>query len=162
MNPDSAPTPKCEARGDDGQMSILLVGMMATALLLILGVLAATAVQLCRIQLLDVADAAALDAADAVAEESVYDEGLTDGVPLTTPTVIAAAGEHLATREQPSRVLSWSLQPGTGSPDGRTAVVRLQGQAAVPVISQALDVFGGSITVTVESRARSDLDEALG
>jgi len=145
-------------RGDDGQVSILLIGMMATALTLILGVVAATSVQLSRIQLLDAADAAALDAADAVAEERVYGEGLDDGVPVTTDTVVTAAGEHLARRERPSRVAAWTLLPGTGSPDGRTAVVRLQGQAAVPVIGRALAVFAGPITITVESRARSDLD----
>jgi len=143
-------------------MSVLLVGMMATALLLILGVLAATSVQLCRIQLLDAADAAALDAADAIAEDAVYGEGVDEGVPITTATVVAAAGEHLAARERPSRVAAWSLASGTGSPDGRTAVVRLQGQAEVPVISRALEVFDGSITVTVDSRARSDLDGATG
>ena len=143
---------------DEGQVSVLLVGMLATALTLILGVVAATSIQLSRIQLLDAADAAALDAADAVSEESVYREGVDEGVPLTTQTVLSAAGEHLASREQPPGVTTWSLLPGTGSPDGRTAVVRLQGQAAVPVMSQALEVFGGSITVTVESRARSELD----
>jgi len=133
--------------------------MMATALTLILGVLAATAVQLSRIQLLDAADAAALDAADAVAVESVYREGVSNGVPLTTRTVVAAAGEHLAGRARPARVASWTLLPGTGSPDGRTAVVRLQGQVAVPVIGRGLEVFGDPVTITVVSRARSDLDE---
>jgi len=143
---------------EQGQISILLLGMMVTALTLILGVVAATSVQLSRIQLLDAADAAALDAADAVAEEGVYGEGLGNGVPLTTDTVMEAAGEHLARRERPSRVTAWTLLPGTGSPDGRTAVVRLQGQASVPVLGQALEAFGGPVTITVESRARSDLE----
>ncbi|MGB3763775.1 MAG: hypothetical protein WA966_11175, partial [Ornithinimicrobium sp.] len=135
-----------------------VIGMMAIALLLIVGVIGATSLQLSRIQLLDAADAAALDAADAVSQESVYSRGVDDGVPLTSEGVAAAAVEHLATRQRPTRITSWAIADGTGTPDGRTAVVRVQGQAAVPVISQAIEVFGGSFTITVESRARSDLD----
>lgn len=144
--------------GDEGAISVLIIGMMAIALLLILGVVAATSIQLSRIQLLDAADAAALDAADSVVEETVYGSGVEGGVPLSSEGVAAAAGEHLSSRERPSRITSWALASGTGSPDGRTAVVRLQGQAAIPVISQALSVFGDSVSITVESSARSDLD----
>ncbi|MGB3186245.1 MAG: pilus assembly protein TadG-related protein [Ornithinimicrobium sp.] len=154
LAPAAAPAPVAE----DGQIGILLIGMMSIALTLILGVMAVTSIQLSRIQLLDAADAAALDAADAVSEEVVYGGGVDDGVPLTDQGVIEAAGQHLAGRQRPSRVLAWSLLPGSGSSDGRTAVVRLQGQAAIPVISTLMSTFGGSVSITVESSARSDLD----
>ncbi|MGB3859662.1 MAG: pilus assembly protein TadG-related protein [Ornithinimicrobium sp.] len=150
--------PTAMGKGDEGGISVLVIGMMAIAMLLIVGVVAATSLQLSRIQLLDAADAAALDAADAVSQESVYSGGVADGVPLTSEGVTAAAVEHLAARQRPARVTTWGIASGTGTPDGRTAVVRLQGQAAVPVISQALEAFGGSVTITVESSARSDLD----
>ncbi len=153
------PTPQAaEATGEEGQISLLIIGMMSVALLLIVGVLAATSIQLSRIQLLDAADSAALDAADSVAEDSVYGGGVEEGVPLTSQGVIEAAATHLSQRQRPARITSWSLAPGTGSPDGRTAIVRVQGQAAVPLISRALEAFGGSVTITVESSARSDLD----
>lgn len=146
------------ADGDEGAIGVLLIGMMSIALTLILGVVAVTSIQLSRIQLLDAADAAALDAADAVSEETVYAGGVDDGVPLTSDGVVEAAAEHLASRQRPSRVLAWSIQQGSGTEDGRTAVVRLQGQAAIPVISSLMSTFGGSVTITVESSARSDLD----
>lgn len=143
---------------DDGQISILLIGMMSVALLLILGVIGATSMHLSRIQLLDAADAAALDAADSIAEATVYEGGVGDGLQLTSNGVANAASENLAQRVRPGRVAAWNVAGGTGTPDGRTAVVVVQGQAAIPLISQALDVFGSSITITVQSSARSDLN----
>ncbi len=141
-----------------GQVSVLLIGMVAIALTLVMGIVGVTSVQLSRIQLLDAADAAALDAADAVAEDVVYREGVGQGVPLTDARVVEAAAEHLASRELPGRVTSWSLTGETGTPDGRTAVVQLSGVVHLPVVSAAVDHLGGGLTVTVRSSARSDLE----
>jgi hypothetical protein len=143
---------------DRGQISVLLIGMVSVALLLVLGVVGATSVQLSRIHLLDAADAAALAAADAVDEEAVYGRGLGDGVPLTAEGVVAAAAEHLARQPVPPRVGGWQLAPGTGTPDSRTAVVRVQGEARIPLVSGILRPLGGGVVITVESRARSDLE----
>lgn len=143
---------------ESGQLSILVLGMTLIALTLVLGVIGATSVQLSRIHLLDAADAAALDASDEIDQETVYRQGLGQGVPLSDSQVQQAAAAHLAARELPARVRGWTVAPGTGTPDGRTAVVRVQGVAGIPVISQILSAFGGGVTVTVESRARSDLD----
>ncbi len=143
---------------DRGQISILIISMFLMATLLVLGGVGATAVQLSRIHLMDAADAAALDAADALDEDSVYALGLGEGVPLTDRLVQDAAAAHLAGRTLPDGVSSWSLANETGTPDGRTAVVRLQGQARIPVFSSLLSAFGGGVTITVESRARSDLE----
>ncbi|MGB5953767.1 MAG: pilus assembly protein TadG-related protein [Ornithinimicrobium sp.] len=153
-----SPAARAGAGDEDGQIGVLLIGMAAIALTLIVGVIAVTSIQLSRIQLLDAADAAALDAADAVAEEAVYSGGVEQGVPLADQGVVEAASEHLAGRTRPSRVLGWTLLPGTGTADGRTATVRLQGQASIPVISTLVATYGGSVNITVESRARSDLD----
>jgi hypothetical protein len=49
------------------------------------------------------------------------------------------------------------LAGGTGAADGRTAVVRLQGRATIPMLASVVRVFGGSVTITVESRARAGL-----
>lgn len=143
---------------DSGQISILLIGMVSIALLLILGVVGATSVQLSRIHLLDAADAAALAAADTVDEDRLYDEGLGEGIPLTSEGVRAAASEQLARQPIPDRIAGWGVVAGTGTPDARTAVVRVQGQAVIPVVSGVLRSFGGGVSITVESRARSDLD----
>lgn len=140
-----------------GQISVLLVGMVAIALTVVFGVVGVTAVQLSRIHLLDAADAAALDASDALAEQRVYAEGLGEGVPLSDESVIEAASAHLAARKRPARVAGWAVAPGTGTPDGRTAVVVVTGVARIPVASAVLGVFGGGVTITVTSSARSDL-----
>lgn len=142
--------------GDSGQISILLLGMTLVALTLLLGGIGVTAVHLGRIHLLDAADAAALDAADAVDLETAYRSGVAGGLPLSDATVREAALAHLAAREQPSRISSWSLGEGTGSPDGRTAVVQVHGVVRIPAVSPILDQLGGSVSVTVTSRARSD------
>ena len=143
---------------DGGQIGVLLVGMVAICLTMIMGIVGVTSVQLSRIQLLDAADAAALDAADAVSQEAVYGEGVGAGVPLTDTQVIEAATQHLSGRAAPPRVSDWTLLGDTGSPDGRTAVVHLRAQVGIPVLSTALEQFGGGVSVSVRATARSELE----
>ena len=66
-----------------------------------------------------------------------------------------AASDSLASRSMPDRMRSWSLAPGTGTPDGETAVVVITGTADLPILSRAVEFIGSSITLTVESRARA-------
>lgn len=146
-----------EGNTEDGQITVLLVGMVALTLTVIFGVVGVTAVQLSRIHLLDAADAAALDASDALARDRVYAEGLGQGLPLSDETVAEAAAAHLAARDRPARLSAWAVAPGTGSPDGRSAVVVVTGVARVPVVSPVLEPLGGGVTITVTSTARSDL-----
>lgn len=142
---------------EQGQMSILMLGLVVVCLTIVMAVVGVTAVQLSRIHVLDAADAAALDASDSLALERAYAEGLGGGVLLTDESVIEAAGAHLAARPMPSRLSGWQISPGTGSPDGRTAVVVVTGTARVPVVSALLSAFGGEVTITMTSTARSDL-----
>lgn len=143
---------------EQGRIAIVVIGLVAIVATLIVGVVGLTAVHLSKIQLRDAADAAAVDAADAIDVETFYTGGLGDGIPLTDRSVREAAVGHLALRPVPGRIAQWWVGEGTGSPDGRTAVVVLQGRADVPVISQVIGVFGAEITITVESSARSDVD----
>lgn len=144
---------------DGGQISVLLIGMVAVTLSIIVAVVGVTAVQLGRVQLLDAADAAALDASDALAREQLYDGGLGPGLPVSDATVVEAAASHLDRRPRPSRVSAWTIAEGTGSPDGRTAVVALTGTAEIPMLSPLLGAFGGGVSITVRSSARSELVE---
>jgi Flp pilus assembly protein TadG len=59
-------------RGEEGQIGILILGLFSIVLVLILGAIDVTAAQLARMRLLDAADAAALDAADALDERAAY------------------------------------------------------------------------------------------
>jgi len=71
--------------------------------------------------------------------------------------VQSSASDYLAASGRPRGVTSWGLLPGTGSPDGQTAVVRLRGTVQVPLFATVVSSWGDALTVTVESRARAVL-----
>ena len=137
-------------------MTLLVTGCMAIAVLLILGTVVATSAQLARVRLLDVADGAALDAADAL-DDRAYRSGLGDAVALSGPTVWDSAETYLAVRERPERITWWSIAPGTGTPDGETAVVVVTGDVVLPVVGPLVEAVGGSVTITVTGAARAGL-----
>lgn len=144
-------------RRDRGQISVLIIGLFGVCLLLILGGVDVTAAQIARTRLLDAADAAALDAADAIDEQAAYTAGIGLSVRVSTATVQEAAVRNISTRPKPVGISSWETASGTGSPDGRTAVVVLEGEATLPFTGGVLAALGGSVTITVEGRARADL-----
>jgi hypothetical protein len=146
-----------DKQGERGQISLLVIGFTIIALMLIVGGVDVTAANLARTRLLDAADAAALDASDAVDIGSAYRGGLKTAVSITDRSVRQSAAEYLAVEPRPHGISSWSLSEGTGSPDGQTSVVRLQGTADIPIGASILSAFGGSVKITVESRARSGL-----
>lgn len=141
---------------DGGQVSLLILGLTLVAAMLVVGGVAITSAHLSRMRLLDAADGAALDAADAL-DVGAYGAGFRGAVALTDETVQQTATSYLAGRPRPVGMLDWHVSEGTGSPDGQTAVVRLTGQADLPMIGGALRALGGSVSITVQSRARADL-----
>ena len=148
----------CRARasGESGQVTLLVLGFTLVAAMLLVGTVAVTSVQLSRMRLLDAADGAALDAADSL-DASAYDRGLGKSVPVSDETVRSTAEVYLSERPLPVGMLAWRIAAGTGSPDGQRAVVRLVGEADLPLVGGVLRGLGGSVTLTVESTARSDL-----
>ena len=78
--------------------------------MLVVGGVDATAVQLARTRMLDAADGAALDAADALDEAGAYGQGLDEAVRLTDATVQQAAAGYLAAQPRPQ----WCLVLGAG------------------------------------------------
>jgi uncharacterized membrane protein len=146
------------AGSEDGQILILILGYVIVAVTLVIVAVDITALHLARTQLLDAADAAALDAADAVDPGSVYRAGVPGAVPLTTATVRAAATTYLSTYAPPTRVTDVQLTAATGSPDGQTAVVELVARVKLPLLGPVVQAWSGGITVTVRSQARADID----
>lgn len=138
-----------------GQISLLILGFTVIALMLIVGAVDVTAVQLARTRLLDAADSAALDASDALDNGSAYGNGLRSAIEISTDSVRHSAAQYLAVQPRPHGISSWALVDGTGSPDGQTAVIRLRGTADIPIAAKVVAAFGGSVDITVESRARS-------
>lgn len=133
-------------------MLLILVLTMVCSLL-ITGVVAVTSVHLSRMQLLDVADGAALAAANAL-DDTAYGRGVGDAVPLSDATVRQAAADYVARRPVPETMTTWGLRSGTGTPDGQLAVVQMSCVAEVPLVGWLL---GDGVTITVASRARADL-----
>lgn len=142
--------------GDDGSISLLVLGYTLICLSFVAVVVDATAVHLARTQLLDAADAAALAAADAIDERSVYRGGVQDELPVTSAAVRDQALAYLRVYPPPSRMDRMALAGAAGSDDG-TATVVLRGRVRLPVAASVLNAFGGGITVTVTSTARSTL-----
>ncbi len=145
-------------RADHGRIIILCAGLFAILGLLIMGGVNVTSVQLARVHLLDAADAAALDAADAADDAAVYRTGVGRGVPLSNQSVVADARTNLAAQELPAHVIGWGVSSGTGTPDGRTAVVVVTATVRPPLFGGALSALAGDVTMTVQSDARSDVD----
>lgn len=142
--------------GERGQVTLLVLGFTLVAAMLIVGTAAVTSAQLSRLRLIDAADGAALDAADSL-DATAYRNGLGSAVAVSDATVRATAERYLADRPLPVGMAAWEVAAGTGSPDGQIAVVRLVGEARLPIVGGVLRGLGRSVTITVESRARSDL-----
>jgi Putative Flp pilus-assembly TadE/G-like len=141
---------------EEGSISLFILGLTVIAMLLISGTVAVTSAHLARMRLLDVADGAALSAANAL-DDSAYQRGVGESVPLSSTSVRERAAAYVGSRPKPASVVAWRLDPATGSPDGRTAVVALTGEAQLPMIGPALRDLGVSIDIRVRSEARSDV-----
>lgn len=142
---------------EDGQISVLILGLFVIAAMLIVGGIDVTAAQLARVRLIDAADAIALDAADALDEQAGYAGGLGQGIALTPTSVVNAAQAHLAARPTPDGVSAWRLLSGTGTTDGQSATVVLEGVVDLPITGGMLEALGRTVTIQVQSRARAPL-----
>lgn len=147
-----------QQRRDGGQISVLILGILGIVLLLVLGGVDVTAAQIARARLLDASDSAALEAANALDEAAAYGGGIGSSIVVSDATVRSAAQASLAARPRPDGITAWNVGPGTGTTDGRTAAVVLQGVADLPMTGGLLRALGGSVTITVESTARAPLD----
>ena len=143
-------------RDEEGSITPFVLGLTVIAMLLIAGTVAVTSAHLSRMRMLDVADGAALSAANAL-DDSAYAAGVGESVPLSNTSVQERAAAYVGSRPRPASILAWRLAPGTGTPDGRTAVVALTGEAELPMIGPALRELGVSVRISVESHARSDI-----
>ena len=113
--PASAPRPRRET----GSISLFILGLSVIAMLLIAGTVAVTSAHLTRMRLLDVADGAALSAANAL-DDSAYEQGVGASVPLSNRSVQERAAAYLGSRPRPTRSATgdWLRAPAppTGSP----------------------------------------------
>jgi hypothetical protein len=147
-------------QADEGQTTLLLLGYTLIALSLILTAASATSVHLARHRLLALADAAALDAADAVDRYRFYAElggagpGPDEVVALTTDSVRSSVSAYLSTDPAVPGLGDVTVVEPTGSPDGFTAQVTLSTRARLPFLAAVLG-DRAQVPVTVTARARA-------
>ncbi|WP_432495181.1 pilus assembly protein TadG-related protein [Kineococcus gypseus] len=150
---------------DEGRIALLSLGFALVALVLVLLVVSASAVHLQRVRLHALADAAAADAADALDEGAYYAAGggVRDAaVPLSDASVRAAAQAHLVAAAAGEDLPGVRLGAGTGSPDGRTAVVELTATVVPPFAALVPEPFARGVALRATSRALARLDGAPG
>lgn len=144
--------------GENGRVLVLAAGLFALLGVLVVGGIDVTAVQLAKMRVLNAADSAALAASDSLDENAVYRGGLGSGAPLTDSGVTRAASGSLAQQRLPTNVEAWQVVSGSAS-DRSTAVVRVQARVHPPITGGLLSFLGSDVSVTVESRARSTIEQ---
>lgn len=148
--------------GDEGRITVLVVGYFVVVAALVGVVGSVAAVQTARQRLVALADAAALEASQAVDEQAYYRAGLAGpagggSLPLTDAGVRAAAAQSLAAADAQGRFPSLVLGPATGTPDGATAQVELSAVVDAPMLPVTVRDTVGGVPITVLSRARAPL-----
>lgn len=153
---------------------LLTIAYAMIALSLVLVIASASAVHIERKQLLALADAAALDAADAIDLDLFYGDGggfYGDGsgseagwqpgeasavaIPLSDSAVRDAVAHHLADAPAAAGVSGLTILDPTGTTDGTTAQVSLGAVVRPPFIPWALVGWSDGIALRVTSSARA-------
>jgi hypothetical protein len=146
-----------DVRGDDGQILVLTLGYVVIALLLVTVVASASAVHLERKRLLALADLAALESADALAERGYFPTGADGrpGLPLSDASVRAAVEDYLRDNPGAAAGLDDLTVLSATTPDGESAEVRLGAVARPAVVSWVLSPWTDGIALEAESVARA-------
>ena len=137
--------------GDEGTITILVIGFTAILLLLVAVVVDVSAVILARRGAASAADGAAVAAAQQLDAAAVYQNGLDGAIPLAPQDVLAVVGQYEADAQQGQPGLR--LDPSVDAA-GTTATVVATRTLTVP-FSGWLGVKG--VTVTAVARARAPL-----
>jgi len=149
-------------RDDAGQVTLLLIGYAAVALILVVVGIDVSAAFLARRALAATADAAALDAAQAVDRTAIYDGaigGCGASLPVDADRARARALATVADDSDDLRRAFARLDPVDVSVAGGTVTVHLAGRAKVP-FGRLLAVLvpghdDGAVEVDVTVHARS-------
>ncbi|MFF3037257.1 pilus assembly protein TadG-related protein [Arthrobacter citreus] len=141
--------------GESGQVGVLIIGYVVLALLVITVIAGASSVYLGHKKLLSAADGAALAAADTFTLAQVQGpDGAAPVALLDSGRVTAQVQRYLQESGAGEQTASLRIEPGTGTPDGRTARVVLSGVVHPPIVNFLVP---DGIRVTAESDARARL-----
>lgn len=143
-----------EQNGEDGQLMVMIVGYVALALLVATVVIGISSVYLEHKRLLSLADGASMAAADSYTLGDVSSQGGTPSAVLNPARVRNVAADFIGRSPASQRFSSLAVAPGTGSPDGSTAVVVLTAAVHPPVVNFLVP---DGIRIKASSTARARL-----
>ncbi len=147
---------------DGGQIIPLVIVYAALALSLVIAVVDITAVHIQRDRLFAVADAAALNAANALDSPQFYRQGGLVQVgdhrplPLSDLTVVRSVQAYLSDPHAAQPLSGLGVGRPTGAPDPGTAEVTLVARGRLPLFGTVLGTWwdGVPLRVTVTAQAR--------
>lgn len=159
-------TPRRPGGGRDDRGSVL--PLILVYLLVAFGLVAVAAdvaaVHLQRNRLISLADAAALDAADALDAERFYLNGAGQEpggrpdagvVPVSDSTVQDSVASFLIVAQAAGRFDDLAVVEPTGARDGRSVQVTLSAQARLPILTVVVSAWSDGVPLTVTSRAQA-------
>ena len=140
-------------RGDDGTITVLVVGFTAILLLLVVVVVDVSVVILARRGAASAADGAAVAAAQQLDQTALYANGLDGAIPLSPDAVGAVVAQYAADSQpgQPGLLLTSSVDAAT-----RTTATVVATRVVTLPFTDWLGVTRG-VTVRAVSRARAPL-----
>ena len=146
-------------RGDDGQVTILVIGFVVVALALIAVVVSATQVHLERTRLAALADLAALHAAEQVSDLAYFapagDSSVGTALAVSDEEVAATVDAYLTAH--PDAAARWTdlRVVEAGAADGRTVHVTLGAVVRPAWTAWVLAPFTDGIAIEASSSARA-------
>ena len=163
------PHEQAERNPEDGQVALLILAYCIITFLLVTVVVSLTAIHIARTRLVNLADAAALDAADSLENPTYYGAGGSGGgagggagqgsgptagvVPLSDATVRASVHDYLATAPVNPALENLTIGDPTGALASDAAQVTLVALVRPPLVTYVLAMWGGGITIHVTSQA---------
>jgi hypothetical protein len=140
--------------GDDGQVTVLIIGYLLISLLVVTVVLAVSSVYIEHKKLLSAADGAALAAADSYSIDVGAGGPATPLPTLRDAGVAESVGGYLVSTGAAARFDQLEIDPATGAPDGRTARVVLTAVVRPPIVNFLVPA---GIPITAQADARAQL-----
>ena len=144
----------CAGGTEDGQMAVLIIGFVMLALLVATVMMGASTLYIEHKKLLSLADGASVAAAGSYTLGQVETAGGTPSAVLSGDRIRNVASDYLARNGAFDRIDALTVAPGTGTPDGSTAVVVLSAAVHPPVVNFLVP---DGIRIEAASTARSRL-----
>lgn len=145
---------RTRAAGDEGQTTVLVVGLSVVCLLLATVILAVTTVNLQARKLLSAADGAAMAAADSFTV-ALEDGAETDNAPVLDDAAAAGAvAGHLSAAGAHARFEGLTVESVTVGDGGQTVDVVLTATARPPIVNW---IVPEGVTVVAASSSRTAL-----